>query len=561
MFKLVARLMFLVVGFGLWAAASCGGGQAVAPCPTSSPVGETGEGGPAEKTGSREVMTGEYDARMALAVFDEIVSATRKYHVFTEQTEENLGMKWEDLLPGLREEFSRAKSQGDLLVALYHFVNSLHNPHCNYNPPEMWSCLSAGFDVDVEWVDGAPRFYVAAVSAPDLAETMHRGDFVVGYRGVAASDFLTAFHLESNGNHWRSVASDIASFLSRQAPELHGTRPDSEEEWVLRRRDTGAQVTVRARWRPCEGRGGDSEFNIEYDPQSCAGLPDRAYGDYRLAHHGSNYCVYVAAKGQHRFYPIVRQFSFHYTDGRSLSALRADHENLKQSLARLKGVKGVILDLRDNHGGNNPNWFLDWWAPAPYYDHFVYTRLHEDFDTPARIRAARVTGWGQAEIDAYLEALRNKDAETAFMGPRPFFCPASGCRDWDNHYRPQNQVTTRPVALLVGAGCVSSCDHVVSVFKENQFGPVIGTAGAAGYTAYRIWHLVTHPETGENLGIALLAFSYEVSGKTREPVEAVVVPPDVTVEPTFDNASRYDAMLVEAAISALVKKARSTPAR
>jgi hypothetical protein len=263
---------------------------------------------------------------------------------------------------------------------------------------------------------------------------------------------------------------------------------------------------------------------------------------------GFNYCVYGSSEGRGRHYPIVRQFSFRYPD---VGLLKVDHHNLKEYLGELKGAKGVILDLRDNRGGNNPNWFLDWWAPRPYYDHFVHTRLHEDFDSVEKLERAGITGWGPARFQTYLSALEQRTDDTAFMEPRPFFCPTPDCENWDNRYEPKNQVTTLPVALLVGPRCVSSCDHVVYVFKENEFGPVIGTPGAAGFTAYRLKYDVKHPVSGENLGSVNFAFSYEVSGKTREKVEAVVVEPDVMIGPTFENQGRYDRLLVGAAIEAL----------
>ncbi len=45
-------------------------------------------------------------------------------------------------------------------------------------------------------------------------------------------------------------------------------------------------------------------------------------------------------------------------------------------------MKGLILDLRDNRGGNDPEWFLDWYAPAPYADVFTSVRVYPDYDDP-----------------------------------------------------------------------------------------------------------------------------------------------------------------------------------
>ena len=111
-------------------------------------------------------------------------------------------------------------------------------------------------------------------------------------------------------------------------------------------------------------------------------------------------------------------------------------------------------------------------------------------------------------------------------------------------------MTQLPVALLVGPLCVSSCDHLVHVFQENGFGPVLGTATSAGRTAYRLRHQIKHPTSGDDLGAVTLAFSYETSAKTGQPLEAVVTEPDYVVEPTFENRRSYDRLLVDAAVKA-----------
>ena len=490
-----------------------------------------------------------YGPEVGLQIYEDLVEATRKYHVFSEQTWENLGITWEDELPRLEEEFSSVEDRADLLRALNHFANSLHNPHCHFASPDKASYLTPGFVIEVEWIQDEPIFYVAEVHDPDLEERIQPGDTLVSYRGVDASEFLKTFHLESNGNHWRSIGRDIAGFLSRQSPNRHGA--PARDRWGFRRPDSEGVEVVEVEWRK-ERAGLRGEFGLDYDPGSCADLPDRDYGDgHAIARVGANYCVYTTDEGPGRAYPVVRQFSFSYSSRNGFSSLKADHNNLTEFLGGLEDARGVILDLRDNRGGNNPNWFLDWWAPAPYRNSLVFTRLHEDLDTAEKLARAGITGWGPPHIERYLEAVAGKEPGTRFLPGTPFFCPASGCDGFDNVYHPGNQVTDLPVALLVGPRCVSSCDEVVRTFREYDFGPVVGMAGAAGFTIHRLQQHVTHPTSGEDLGFVALAFSYETSGKTGERLEAVVVDPHRVVEPTFENRDRYDELLVSTAIEAL----------
>ncbi len=487
------------------------------------------------------------EAKANLDLFRELVRTVRKYHVFAEQTDLNLGFSWEKALPMLEEEFSDARTDGLLMKALWHFGNNLHNPHVRYHTPEPSQWLTVGFKIDVEWRDGRPQFYASHVTAKALQNTIKPGDLLVEMDGVPSGLFLEMFHLKSNGNNWRSIALDIAQFAWKRRAQVHGLVPGESGEWVFLDRQTNQKKRIEATWHRfnTSGRPPEGDFAIDYSADEIVD-----YGPYHREFMGYNFEIYTSGQRPYSEYPIVRFFSFRYGGRKWRRLMKMDHQNLKTQLGNMPSIKGIILDLRDNHGGNNPNWFLDWFAPAPYYDHFVFTRLHDDFQDRNKLRAARITGWDQGKRERYLAALKNKTAEQEFWGPEPFFCPASDCTDWDNQYTPKNQVTNQRLALLVGPGCISSCDHFSFIFKENGFGPLIGTSGSSGYTVYRFMHPVHHPHHGADLGIFQFAFSYEISGKTRRPVEAVPVPPDYSIEPTFENRSSYDRLLVQTAITA-----------
>ncbi|MBN2496353.1 MAG: hypothetical protein JXR96_17295 [Deltaproteobacteria bacterium] len=485
-------------------------------------------------------------SRISMGVFQELVAEVRRHHVFAEQTFENLGRTWDEDLPRLEKEFRQASTKSELVAAINHLVNSLHNPHCFYNTPDRPIPMTAGFEIEVEWRAGSPSFYVSRVDEPALRGRIAPGDYLVSADGVPSQDFLQAFIFESNGNNWRSIASDIASFLCRRTTQRTTVKPGDQSRWVFRTRDGSRQIAIQTRWKAVEQRR-QSDFLLDYRKNRCDELAPESYGPYRLQARGSNYCLYAGERQPYDRYPIVRFFSFDYYGSPSFHGLKTDFFNLKQQLAGIETARGVILDLRENRGGNNPNWFLAWWAPAPYSDHFVYFKLHPDLDSRAELQRARITGWGPTDISAYLEALAARKPDQAFWGPRPFFCPTPDCRGWDNRYRPSERVTELPVALLVGPRCISSCDHFAFIFKENGFGPLIGLPGAAGYTGYRMMHRLRSPHL-DDLGFCWLAFSYEVSGKTRKAVEAVPVAPDHLVERSFENSAVYSKLLVDTAI-------------
>ena len=251
--------------------------------------------------------------------------------------------------------------------------------------------------IAVQWHGNSPEFYVAEVTRAQLHDSLAPGDILVNYQGVDSSRFLETFHRESNGNHWRSIGDDIADYLSWQSRARRGTVPGAVAQWTFKKRQSGQVVTVQSAWEQVADAPTMTDFAVQYPADLCGGHAERDYGaGYAVRQSGTNYCVYTSSGAIGRRYPVVRQFSFAYSGRDAFRALVADHHNLKLFLEGCRDAQGVILDLRDNLGGNNPNWFLDWWAPSAYSDMFVFSRLHADFNSVDKLREAGITGWGPA---------------------------------------------------------------------------------------------------------------------------------------------------------------------
>ena len=409
-------------------------------------------------------------------LFADLVALVRRYHVFSPQTEKNLGRRWDDELPALEAEFAAAADRPALTLALIRFGNSLHNPHCGFDPPIDVPIVVVDAKADVEWTDGKPVFYVAE---PPKGSTLVAGDVFEEIGGVPASELLVREMYRSNANNWFGIARAVARGLTRRGTLT--AKLGSHVIWRVRPRDGGAAKTVDLTWHAAGSSSDEgSDYAIDYTRASCGGLSAVDYGSYALAAEGPNFCLYTSKDPRYRAYPIVRYFSFSYfgrnddTYGPGFHRARADHDALLAQLSALPGARGVLLDLRDNRGGSNPNYVMDWFAPGPYTDHFVFTKLDDDLRDPKFRHDANMDD--PTETRAFLAQLDTRAPGQEFAAKRPFFCRPDTC-DWDNRYTPSHRVTSLPVALLVGPGCVSSCDSFTQQFAEWGFGPLIGEPG------------------------------------------------------------------------------------
>ncbi len=473
-------------------------------------------------------------------LFDALVRDVRAHHVFADATPKNLGRKWEDDLPELEREMLAAKTERALVVALTHFGNALHDGHCQYEPESRGKTIALGVRADFEWRGDQPFFYLARVDDAVAKTIAAPGDPIRSVDGVAVGELVTRYMNVSHQNNLRGVARDVAEFLTRRTESNATTNEGDASTWVV-----GDGKTLTLRWSKPTSHDEADEFAIAYDAPWCSTLPARDYGPYEVTARGMNFCIYASQVEPYKSHPILRQFSFLYIFsgrgdlGQAEYRVRVDHDVIARELARL-APKGLLVDLRDNGGGNNPNWFMDWFANGSWVDRFVATRLSADFDTKEKLEKA-----GVGHAADYLKELAARAPDQAFTKPRPFFCKHGDCA-WDNRYTPAHRVTTAPIALLVGSRCTSSCDSIAGVFAENHFGPLVGEPTAAAFTTTRIERPVT--VRGKPFGTISLAFTRDISGVTHEPVEGVPIALDMLVERTLGNRDAYDRLLVDAAI-------------
>jgi hypothetical protein len=490
-----------------------------------------------------------------LAVFERLVAMARRYHLFAPQTEKNLGKNWEADLPRLREEFAKAKDKDALTVALWHFGNSLHDVHCGFRAADRGTRLKLGFRLAVEKRSEGFEFYVERVTDPALRDRIAPGDIVETVDGVSGDRLVDENDFASNMNSKEAIALDVAQYLTARRSAMTLVRAGDASSWTFRSRRGGSK-TVPLTWK--KGSGNDeSDFALDYASRDCVDGDPRQYGPgYSLFARGYRVCVYASSDPRYRDYPVVRHVSFRYDE--VPHGPLADFDLLSRTLSSMR-PKGVVLDVQDNRGGINPNLFIEWWSDKPYTDTETHvlldsTLLRGDRGEPhiGNLNAA-VQAWYEGELQAH-PASENAEGRRLSSG-RPFMCKDDTC-SWDNHYVPKHRVTKAPVALLLGPGCMSSCDAFAWHFDREDIGPIVGRSSAAGFTTHRARFDVKASENEAPLGTIDFAVSYDTAPGTSESIEGVPVTLDVPVAQSFENHEHYDRLLVDAAIGALGKTKR-----
>jgi hypothetical protein len=495
------------------------------------------------------------EAQESIVLFEHLVSTVRRYHVFSSNTEKNLGKSWEDDLPRLRDQFRRATTERALTTALFHFVNSLHDAHCQFHPKERGERLGLSLTVGAERVDDQIRFYVDRVNDPELAKTFAPGDVVVSIDGVPAGELLRANDLASNMNSWDNIARSVATYLTRRSSYATTVTPGTTSSWRVRPRRGGPEKSATLHWRQTDSAGEGADFALDYDNADCANADPADYGGgYRLTARGYRACIYTSTEPRYRDYPVVRHVSFMYDQ---LHGVEVDHQIIGKALAALPNAKGIVLDLQDNGGGMNPNFFLDWWADKPYVDRETHVVLADEL-LHRQPGGPHVNYMNKAIRRWYEDALRAKNAKQRFSPPRPFMCQPDTC-NWDNVYRPRHRVTTLPVALLVGPSCASSCDSFAWQFDRSDLGPIVGRRPAAGFTVHRASFEVVPKPGALSIGSFDLAASYDTAPGDADSLEGRAITLDVPIDRTFENRATYDKLLVDGAIGALERRPH-TPA-
>jgi hypothetical protein len=472
------------------------------------------------------------------------VARIERDHVFPPRFERDVGHAWKDDVPRLRDEFVRATDPTQALVALRHLQNSLRDAHCHLDPPSGAHARHLVLGVHL-WSGGtaaAPDVRVDGVEDAAHQGDVRAGDEVVSVDGRPVAAWIADHPFESP---WlapsRHLEDTIQSITVARLP-WSDVRDGDARVLGIRRDGQTRDVTFHFRSHFQQEQPPDLDHPPPLDELDCSWRDRPAYGDYGLAAMGVNVCVYQPTRRTRPRVPVVRYVSFYYPSddpSQSLRMVKVDHDVLAREL---RGADGVVLDVHENGGGNNPFVFLRWFSGGPWNHERVVTRVLPELDRPSVDELL----WGDEKAVGDYAAAQTAGQPTIVSR---FLCSAGAC-DGDTG-SPAELVTHAPVALLVGPECVSSCDTFALEWSAFHLGRLVGQQPAHAYTVHRLELHVTGPES-EDLGTLRVALSESelVEGKS---IEGEPLALDWEAPTTFETRESW----VRSATAEAVKRMKS----
>jgi hypothetical protein len=464
-----------------------------------------------------------------LPLFEDLLAKVKRYHVFAAGQE----AVFDRALPTLRKAAAEASTESEGMVALARLQRALGDRHCNLSPPGdvRPARLGLGLELHTEReASGKVRVRVETIEDPALESKVAIGDELLLVDGVPAETWLAEHPFESNALNPVARLSETAHAIVMQLVPWTTTKEGDSRRLTFQ---NAGELDLRFR-RPFRYERKERLPDIDDNPAMatihCTGEAASPYSGYELATLGVNYCTYRpkpdnrAAQGT----KIVRFVSFMY-DAEPASQLRwvrVDHDGLSRDLA---GAKRVVLDLHENHGGNNPFVFLSWFAKKPWRHESVTVRVFPEFGE----EEVRRLLWGNDDlVKRYLEAGKRGEPSLTY----PFLCSGEGC-DGFRGPRPSERVSEAPVGVVTGPECTSSCDAFSVIWSEVGMGPIVGKQPMHGFTTVR-HELPMRGPGGRTLGQFRIALSFE-GFPGKPPLEGAPIRLDWQAPETFATRTSW----------------------
>lgn len=208
------------------------------------------------------------------------------------------------------------------------------------------------------------------------------------------------------------------------------------------------------------------------------------------------------------------------------------------------GARSLLIDLRDNPGGDNSfsDHLLAWFADKPFrFTHRFHIRISEQTTASNRKRLDSIGGDGDSMSMKLAAAYAGKEPGSRVDFPMPWVAP-----------RAQRRFAGK-VFLLVNRHSYSNTVSVASIVQDYGFGTVLGEETADLASTYGAMESFTLPNTGIEVGYPK-AYILRPNGDARS--RGVI--PDIVIATPLLRIGNQDTVLAQALERASESGNRST---
>jgi hypothetical protein len=468
-----------------------------------------------------------------LKLFNEYVTAIKSTQVVCHKGLKNLGTTWEKELARSRQRFLNARTFKDTYCALVSLQRSYHDPHSRlvgigYNSEYG---LRLPFILRAEFNNNNWEYVVTNSSLPDIRS----GYVLKSMNGKTTSQLEYEFLEWFNDHSKEQLIMDLADNLTGGFACFRDPKVGENVSLVFFDPEANKEHTVNTKWQK------SSDVKL---------TEDNEYSGFKKEFSGINYDVYATDE---RGTKIVHYYSFYYgsadinkLQGLSYKVEKYDTTNYSENAIMIrdeeelvgylknKGTKNILIDVRDNHGGDLPRHTL--LPNLAKKDFFVDTAqiyyMPVFKGKPGRLRSIEDIDFKPKAIEFF-----EKNPHATRSPVYPFFCQTKACDLSEIKYKTLNPNNDLNIVVVSGPECSSSCDDFVRRIKDNNIGKVVGLSGDASGSPTRYTYALSLKD-GTEFSIKMTIATF-LSPDGKKDLEGDTVKVDIPIYPSKDNRGNY----------------------
>lgn len=428
--------------------------------------------------------------------FNDIVDQLKIFKLPSLRGLSRIGTTWDIELEKSKNRFIEAKSKEDVYYALLSLKNTMHDYHSKpLGDPELRLKISRvvlPITFRPAVVDGKTN-YVVATSAISLIKPGFILKMLDGKTTTQWEEYFLEWTNTTSPEYNKLLTSKWLA--NRSSDDLPIPEPKSLSKLTFYDSKQKNDIETQMYWE---------NSSLNFSTEGClSGEFSSDYRNYSPKFKGVNFCVFPNIKGVF----VIKYYSFSYDYQNNIPRLWNKISKLTftlkpigpdkdssdeianqdlheiQKLLKLYKPKKVLIDVRENFGGNVYSSFIGLFAKKPF---LLLKRqlIFSDYLAHHSAFTKEAMSLGDKEmLPLILEAQKKNEKIFPVF---PFFCRSKECSVEEALYQPTPYISSEfKTAVLVGPKCVSACDQFVAIMKDNGIAKIIGLPTNGGHSPFR----------------------------------------------------------------------------